>query len=70
VPGVHTAGTAGNGRREYYGVRRSRLISAVTGRFNGADLGGLALLHPPMHFGFASAPATPQIVTVTTRVDA
>jgi hypothetical protein len=70
LPGVHTAGTAGHGRREYYGVRRSRLINAVTGRFNGTDIGGLAPLHPPVQFGFASAPKTPQIVTVTTRIDA
>lgn len=69
MPGVHTTGTAGNGRREYYGVRRSRLITAITGRFNDADLGGLARLDPPVRFGFASAPATPQIVAVTTRID-
>ncbi|WP_343598844.1 hypothetical protein [Mycobacterium sp.] len=69
LPGVHTAGTAGNGRREYYGVRRSRLVTAISGQFDGTDLGGLARLEPPVQFGFASAPATPQIVAVTTRID-
>jgi hypothetical protein len=69
MPGVHTAGTAGRGRREYYGVRRSRLISSVAGQFGGTDLAGLAALRPPVGFGFASAPATPQIVAVTTRID-
>lgn len=69
LPGVHTAGTAGHGRREYYAARRSRLIDTVTGRFGGTDLGGVAALYPPVRFGFASAPKTPQIVTVTTQID-
>lgn len=69
VPGVHTAGTAGNGRREYYGVRRSRRITSVAGQFRGSDLGGVGPLEPPVRFGFASAPATPQLVSVTTTID-
>jgi hypothetical protein len=69
LPGVHTAGTAGNGRREYYGVRRSRRITGSTGHFRGVDLGDLQPLHPPVNFGFASAPATPQMVSVTTTID-
>ena len=69
VPGVHTAGTAGNGRREYYGVRRTRRITTISGQFRGADLGDLAPLLPPVRFGFASAPADPQIVSVTTTID-
>jgi hypothetical protein len=69
IPGVRTAGTAGNGRREYYGVRRSRLITAVDGTFRGVDVGGLAPLDPPVRFGFSSAPRTPQMVSVTTTID-
>lgn len=69
VSGVHTAGSAGNGRREYYGVRRSRLITAVEGSFSGLELGGLAPLLPPVRFGFSSAPPAPQIVAVTTTID-
>lgn len=69
VPGVRTAGGAGNGRREYYGVRRTRLITAVDGTFDGADVGGLTALHPPVRFGFSSAPSTPQFVSVTTTID-
>jgi hypothetical protein len=69
VRGVHTAGSAGNGRREYYGVRRTRLIDSVTGHFAGEDLGGIAPLLPPVGFGFSSAPPTPQIVAVTTTID-
>lgn len=66
--GVHTAGTAGNGRREYYGVRRSRRVVSVSGRYRGADLGGVRPLWPPVSFGFASAPRTPQLVAVTTTI--
>ena len=69
IPGVRTYGSAGNGRREYYGVRRSRRIILVDGIFRGADLGGLAPLDPPVRFGFSSAPKTPQMVSVTTTVD-
>lgn len=69
VTGVQTAGTAGNGRREYYGVRRTRRISSVRGRFGDVDLGGVADLDPPVRFGFSSAPPTPQMVSVTTTID-
>lgn len=69
VPGVRTAGSAGQGRREYYGVQRTRLIASVAGTYRGADLGGLAPLQPPVRFGFSSAPPTPQLVSVTTTID-
>jgi hypothetical protein len=69
IQGVRTAGSAGNGRREYYGVRRSRLIAAVEGTFRGVDLKGVAPLDPPVRFGFSSAPSTPQMVSVTTTID-
>ena len=69
VPGVHTYGTAGNGRAEYYGVRRSRRITAIDGHHHGVPFGGLAALRPPVSFGFSSAPASPQIVSVTTTID-
>ncbi|HNM12072.1 MAG TPA: hypothetical protein PKI02_11520, partial [Mycobacterium sp.] len=60
---------AGNGRREYYGVRRSRRIVGVAGSFAGQDLGAVAPLLPPVGFGFSSAPPAPQIVAVTTTID-
>jgi hypothetical protein len=69
VPGVHTYGTAGNGRVEYYGARRSRRITAIDGHYRGASLDGLAPLRPPVSFGFSSAPASPQMVSVTTTID-
>ncbi len=69
VAGVRTAGSAGSGRREYYGVRRARLITSVDGTFRGGALSGLADLDPPVRFGFSSAPAVPQLVSVTTTID-
>jgi hypothetical protein len=69
MAGVHTFGTAGNGRLEYYGVRRSRRIVAIDGHHRGVPFGGLAPLRPPVGFGFSSAPASPQIVAVTTTID-
>jgi hypothetical protein len=69
VSGVQTAGSAGNGRREYYGVRRTRRITTVEGRFRGVELGGVDALDPPVRFGFSSAPPTPQMVSVTTTID-
>ncbi|MDG4665524.1 hypothetical protein [Mycobacterium sp. 236(2023)] len=69
VAGVQTAGSAGNGRREYYGVRRTRRIAALRGTFNDVDLAGVADLDPPVRFGFSSAPPTPQQVEVTTTID-
>ena len=68
VPGARTAGSAGNGRREFYGVTSARSISGITATWNGDDLGGLERLHPPVRFGFGSAPAAPHIVEVTTTI--
>ena len=69
VRGVHTAGSAGNGRRGTHGVRRARLITSVSGGFGDRDLGRVAPLLPPVGSGFSSAPPTPQIVSVTTTID-
>jgi hypothetical protein len=69
IAGVRTAGSAGNGRREYYGVRRARRIATIDAVFRGVELGELAPLEPPVRFGFSSAPATPQLVSVTTTID-
>jgi hypothetical protein len=64
VPGAGPAGSAGNGRREYYGVTGARSVTAVSGSWGDEDLGSIAPLDPPVRFGFASMPATPQVVTV------
>ncbi|PZF57488.1 hypothetical protein DEI81_15395 [Curtobacterium sp. MCBD17_013] len=68
VRGAGTAGSAGGGRREYYGVTGAHAVTAVTGTWDGADLGTLTPLDPPVRFGFASMPATPQVVDVETVI--
>lgn len=68
VPGARTAGSAGRGRREFYGVTSARAITAVTAHWHGDDLGALAPLYPPVRFGFGSAPAAPHIVEVVTTI--
>ncbi|MBP2218329.1 hypothetical protein [Arthrobacter sp. CAN_C5] len=78
MPGVSTAGSAGNGRTEYYGVTTAVKIyygvttavkiTAASVRWHGKDLGILAPLTPPVRFGFSSAPAAPMLVTVVTSI--
>jgi len=68
VPGARTAGSAGNGRREFYGVTSARTITGVEATWHGDGLGALTRLHPPVTFGFGSAPAAPHIVEVTTTI--
>lgn len=68
VRGVRTAGSAGHGRREYYGVRAIRQIDGVEATLAEADLGPLRPLSPPVRFGFSSAPAAPAIVDVMTTI--
>ena len=68
VHGARTAGSAGGGRREYYGVSDARDITSIRGALDGADLGSLAPLSPAPRFGFASTPATPTMVDVTTTI--
>jgi hypothetical protein len=68
-PGVRTVGTAGGGRREYYCAGDEHLIESVRVRVDGIDLGDLRQVVPAVRFGFASAPATPCLVKVTTLID-
>ena len=69
LPGVRTVGSAGNGRREYYGARDLQPIVASTAWADGQDLGPLAKVDPPVRFGFGSVPPNPGLVRVTTTVD-
>jgi hypothetical protein len=69
LPGVRTVGTAGQGRREYYCARDLHRITDAVVRWEGVDQGGLARVHPPVRFGFASTPAAPSHTRITTLVE-
>jgi hypothetical protein len=68
VAGVHTAGTAGNGRQEFYGVTLIRALDDVVATRSGESLGAMTPLDPPVTFGFGSAPPAPSIVDVVTTI--
>lgn len=68
--GVRTRGSAGNGRREWYGAQDLRRIISAAGHRDGQNLGELAAVDPPVRFGFGSTPRFPALVRVTTTVEA
>jgi hypothetical protein len=67
--GVRTRGTAGNGRREYYGATDLHRISTCSGTWQGADLGRLAPVSPEPGFGFGSTPEQPSVTSLVTTID-
>ncbi len=69
MPGVRTRGSAGAGRREWYAARDLRTIVSARAEWNGEDLGGLRAVHPPVRFGFGSAPRRPSLTRVVTTVE-
>jgi hypothetical protein len=66
--GVRTRGTAGGGRREFYGATDTRRVDALEGAFDGAALGELRPVDPPCRFGFSSTPRRPSVTSVVTTV--
>ncbi|MEV4339891.1 hypothetical protein [Streptomyces sp. NPDC049590] len=68
MPGVRTRGSAGAGRREWYGARDLRAVRAVTASLDGVDLGAQAPVEPPVRFGFGSVPRRPSLTRITTTV--
>ncbi|WP_422631796.1 hypothetical protein [Pseudokineococcus basanitobsidens] len=68
--GVSTRGSAGGGRREWYGARDVRSVTAATTSWDGLDLGPLAPVEPPVRFGFGSTPPAPSLVRVVSTVEA
>lgn len=67
--GVRTRGSAGQGRREYYGATDVRAVTAVSARLDGVDLGTLTPVDPPARFGFSSTPRRPSLTEVVTTID-
>jgi hypothetical protein len=68
LPGVRTSGSAGGGRREFYGALDLHRIVGAELRWEGADQGPLAPVDPPVRFGFGSTPARPSLVRIVTLV--
>ncbi|MFD5102797.1 hypothetical protein [Streptomyces albidochromogenes] len=69
LPGVRTRGSAGGGRREWYGAQDLLPVTTAGATFEGAGLGPLAPVAPPVRFGFGSVPRRPCLVRVTTTVE-
>lgn len=67
--GVRTRGSAGGGRREWYGATDVRMVASVSGVFDGVSLGRLAAVRPAPRFGFSSTPARPAVTAVATTVE-
>lgn len=66
--GVRTRGSAGNGRREWYGATDVHAVASAAGTFDGAALGALAPVEPAPRFGFSSTPRRPSVTAVVTTV--
>lgn len=69
LPGVRARGSAGRGRREWYGVHDLHPVTSATGQLAGEHLGPLAPVEPPVRFGFSSVPRRPSLARVTTTVE-
>jgi hypothetical protein len=67
--GVRTRGTAGAGRREYYGATDLHRVRDLHGSWQGTDLGELAPVQPEPRFGFGSTPEAPSVTSVVTTID-
>lgn len=65
---VRTRGSAGNGRREWYGATDQHRLVGLAGAFDGAPLGDLAPVEPAPRFGFSSTPRTPSVTRVVTTI--
>lgn len=68
LPGVRTRGSAGSGRREWYGASDQRRVVGARVLWHGADCGPLTAVRPPVTFGFSSVPAAPALTTVRTTI--
>jgi len=67
--GVRTRGSAGNGRREYYGATDLHRVTDLAGSWQGSDLGRLAPVSPEPGFGFGSTPPRPSVTSIVTTID-
>lgn len=68
LAGVRTRGSAGAGRREYYGATDVREVRAAHAVIDGRDAGELAPVDPPPSFGFSSTPRRPAVTSLVTTI--
>ncbi|WP_369194231.1 hypothetical protein [Streptomyces djakartensis] len=66
--GSGTHGSVRPGRHQWYGARDLHRITSATADCDGASLGPLAPVEPPVRFGPGSTPRGPCLVRVTTQV--
>ncbi|MEU1853835.1 hypothetical protein ABZ499_32380 [Streptomyces sp. NPDC019990] len=66
--GARTHGSARAGRHQWYGARDLHPVTWAAVSYEGAGLGALAPVEPPVRFGSGSTPRCPCVVRVTTSV--
>jgi hypothetical protein len=69
VDGVHLAGRAPGGQREWYGIDDYRPLTAASVSVEGGDVGHLAPLRPHLGVGRSSFPTVPAWFAVTTLIE-
>lgn len=69
MPGVHTYGSAKNGRVEAYVAHDLHRVKEISATWEGHPLGQLADVDPAPRFGFSGSPRMPSITRVTTFVE-
>ncbi|MDM7854808.1 hypothetical protein [Cellulomonas alba] len=68
LTGVRTRGSAGGGRREWYGASGQRRVVDAQATWRGADCGPLLPVVPPVAFGFSSVPGRPSVTALRTTI--
>jgi len=63
--GVETYGVSPTGVEEWYQATAWRPVVSARATVAGRDLGGLALIAPPVRFGFSEPPRHPSLTQVT-----
>lgn len=69
LPGVRTRGSAGAGRREWYGATDQHRVVAARVTWDGQPCGDLMPAVPPVAFGFSSVPRRPTVTAVRTTIE-
>ena len=67
LPGVRTYGATG-GTTEWYAAQDVRRLAGARATWEGEELGELGPVEPAVRFGFASAPSTPTLTSLTSYV--